>query len=37
MFVADHLSRAVLSEIEPNDKDVHIFTLELETMDPLSS
>ena len=37
MFVADHLSRAVLSETEPNDEDVHIFALELETMDPLSS
>lgn len=37
VFVADHLSRAVLSETEPNDEDVHIFALELETMDPLSS
>lgn len=37
MFVADHLSRAFLSETEPDDEDVHVFALELETMDPLST
>lgn len=37
MLVPDHLSRAFLSETEPDDKDVHVFALELETMDPLSS
>ena len=37
MFVADHLSRAFLSETDPDDKDVEVFALELETMDPLST
>ena len=37
MFVADHLSRAFLSETDPDDEDVQVFALELETMDPLST
>lgn len=37
MFVADHLSRAFLSETDPDDKDVEVFALELETMNPLST
>ena len=37
MFVAEHPSRAFLSETEPDDEDVQVFALELETMDPLST
>lgn len=37
MFVADHLSRAILSETDPKDEDVQAFALELETMYPLST
>ena len=37
MFVADNLSRAFLSETDPDDEDVQVFALELETMDPLST
>ena len=37
MFVADHLSRAFLSETDPDDEDVQVFALELETMDTLST
>jgi len=37
MLVPDHLSRAFFSETELDDKDVHVFAFELETMDPLSS
>ena len=37
MFVADHLSRAFLGETDPDDEDVLVFALELETIDPLST
>ena len=37
MFVADHLSRASLSNVDVDDKELHVFAMELEEMKPFDT
>ena len=37
MFVADHLSRASLSNVDVDDKELQVFAMELEEMNPFDT